>query len=137
MTATTAERLTQRRNGDQFSFPVAAATQLLVGTIIVLNASGYAEAGATATGKMAVGVCEETADNTAGSAGDIDVAIRRGTFKFFNSASADLIANSDYGATCYIVDNQTVAKTDALGTRSIAGTIRGVDPADGGVWVQF
>lgn len=135
MTATTAERLTQQRNtGDLLSIP-AAVQKVLAGTIVVLNTSGFAEMGTTATGKIALGVANCTADNSAGAAGDINVEIMRGVFKFANSASGDAIALTDYGTNCYIVDNQTVAKTSGSSTRSIAGVVRGVD-ADG-VWVQF
>lgn len=135
MSATTAERLTQQRNtGDLLSIP-AAVQKVLAGTIVVLNASGFAEMGTTATGKIALGVASATADNSAGAAGDINVEIMRGVFKFANSASGDAIALTDYGTNCYIVDNQTVAKTSGSSTRSIAGVVRGVD-ADG-VWVQF
>lgn len=135
MSATTAERLTQQRNtGDLLSIP-AAVQKVLAGTIVVLNASGFAEMGTTATGKIALGVASATADNSAGAAGDINVEIMRGVFKFANSASGDAIALTDYGTNCYIVDNQTVAKTSGSSTRSIAGAVRGVD-ADG-VWVQF
>lgn len=134
MTATTAERNTPRRNGDQLSFP-AAASKVLAGTIVVLNAAGNAETATTATGKVAVGVAEETVDNSGGSAGDLQVPVRRGIFRFANSASTDAIANTDYGTTCYLVDNQTVAKTDGTSTRSKAGIVRGVDAS--GVWVEF
>lgn len=134
MTATTEGRNTKRRDGAQLSFP-AAASKVLAGTIVVLNTSGEAEAGATATGKIAVGVAEQTVDNSGGSAGDLNVPVRRGVFAFANSASTDAIANKDYGTTCYIVDNQTVAKTNGTSTRSAAGIVRGVDEA--GVWVEF
>ena len=134
MTATTAERNTPRRNADDFSFPAAVA-KILAGTIVVLNTSGNAEPGATATGKKSVGVAKETVDNTGGSAGDLQVPIARGCFRFANSTAGDAITNADYGANCYVVDNQTVAKTDGSSTRSIAGVIRGVD--SGGVWVEF
>lgn len=135
MTATTVERLTQRRRADDFSFPVAAATKILAGTIVVLNSAGNAEPGATATGKAAVGMAKETVDNTGGAAGDAQVPVARGTFLFANSASTDEITNADYGAECYVVDNQTVAKTHATNTRSVAGVVRGVEAA--GVWVEF
>lgn len=134
MTATTEGRNTKRRNGDQLSFPAAVAL-VLVGTIVVLDATGHAKGGSTATGLVAVGVAEDTVDNTAGAAGDLQVPVRRGTFAFANSTSADAIANTDYGSTCYVVDNQTVAKTDGGGTRSAAGIVRGVD--SNGVWVEF
>jgi len=134
MTATTEGRNTKRRDGKQFSFP-AAASLCLAGTIAVLNSSGNAEMGTTATGKVAVGVFDETVDNTGGVAGGVQVATRRGCFQFANSASTDAIANTDIGTTCYIVDNQTVAKTSGTNTRSVAGVVRAVDSA--GVWVEF
>lgn len=134
MAATTTDRNTKRRDGAQLSFP-AAASKVLAGTIVVLNSSGNAEAGATATGKVCVGVAEETVDNSGGSAGAKQVPVRRGVFAFANSTAGDLIANTDYGADCYIVDNQTVAKTNGANTRSKAGVVRGVD--SDGVWVEF
>lgn len=134
MTATTEGRNTKRRDATQFSFP-AAASKCLAGTIAVLNSSGNAEMGTTATGKIVVGVFEDTVDNTGGSAGGVQVPVCRGCFQFANSASTDALANTDIGATCYIVDNQTVAKTDGSTTRSKAGIVRGVDSA--GVWVEF
>lgn len=134
MTATTEERNTKRRDGVQFSFP-AAASAVLAGTIVVINASGYAEAASTATGKIAVGVAEESVDNSGGSAGDLNVPVRRGVFAFANSADTDEITLADVGSTCYLVDNQTVAKTDDESNRSAAGTVRDVN--DDGVWVEF
>ncbi len=135
MTATTTERLPIRRAADQLSFPAAAGVKILAGTIVVGNASGNAEPGTTATGKVGLGIAEQTVDNTSGSAGDLQVPIRRGCFRFANSGSTDAITNADYGSTCYVVDNQTVAKTNGSATRSPAGVVRGVDAA--GVWVEF
>ena len=134
MTATTEGRNTKRRAAELLSFP-ASATKILAGTIVVLASTGNAEMGTTATGKVCVGVADDTVDNSGGSAGDLQVPVRRGCFQFANSASTDALANTDYGATCYIVDNQTVAKTDGSSARSKAGIVRGVD--SNGVWVEF
>lgn len=135
MTASTVERNTPARAAADFSLPVAAAEKILAGTIVVLNAAGYAEAGATATAKKTVGVAQATVDNTGGSAGDVSVPVARGCFRFANSASTEEITLADYGANCYVVDNQTVGKTAATATRSVAGVVRGVDST--GVWVEF
>ena len=135
MTATTVDRGTQRRDSNQYAFPVAAATKIPGGVIVALNASGLAVNGATATTLKAVGMSEALADNSAGSASDIKVSVRRGCFKFGNSTAGDAITLADVGASCYIVDNQTVAKTNGSATRSVAGVIRDVE-ADG-VWVEF
>ncbi|MDD5028897.1 MAG: hypothetical protein PHH58_05240, partial [Rhodoferax sp.] len=97
--------------------------------------SGYAVPGATATTLKAAGVAEQRADNSAGADGDIRVRVRKGPHVFANSASTDAIALTDIGADCYIVDDQTVAKTSGTNTRSVAGKVFDVDA--GGVWVNF
>lgn len=136
MTATTTERDTQRRAGDQIAHPVLAATKVLAGTIACLTAAGYAQGGATATTLKAVGVFEATVDNTAGANGDQKAPVRRdGWHRFANSAAGDLITIADINTDCYIVDNQTVAKTNGGATRSIAGKVRDVEAA--GVWIEF
>lgn len=135
MTALTQDRDTLRRDGNQMEPPVAAATKIFGGSIVAINAGGYAVPGATATTLKAAGVSEHRADNSAGSAGAIRVRLRKGVHRFLNSASTDAIALTDIGATCYIVDDQTVAKTNGTGTRSAAGNVFDVD-ADG-VWVFF
>lgn len=136
MTAIAIERDTQRREGQMASYGVLAATKVLAGTLVVLTAAGYAQGGSVATTQKAVGVADETADNTGGASGDIKVRVRRdGWFRFGNSASGDLITIADIGNSAYIVDNQTVAKTDGSTTRSVAGKIRDVDAQ--GVWIEF
>ena len=134
MTALTAARNTIERAGDVVGYPVKTNVKALQGGIAVLNA-GYAAPGTVATGLIAVGRFEETADNTGGANGAISVQVKRGTFKYGNSSAGDLIAQADVGADCYIVDDQTVAKTNGSSTRSVAGKIIAVD-ADG-VWVKI
>lgn len=132
MAALTAPRNTPMRHGDIFAFPVKAATTVHQGSLVVLDA-GYAAPGRTATALIAVGRAEHSA--TAVAAGDAVVEVRRGVFKFANSGSTDAIAQADVGADCYIVDDQTVAKTHATNTRSRAGKVVAVD--GDGVWVQI
>lgn len=131
MATLTQPRNTPQKVGDVFDFPGKAATTVNQGGLVVLDA-GFAAPGRTALGLVAVGRAELTV--AAVAAGDALVPVRRGIFKFANSAAADAIAQADAGADCYIVDDQTVAKTNGGNTRSRAGQIVGVD-ADG-VWVQ-
>lgn len=135
MTALSQDRNTLRRDGQQLEPPVAAATIIYAGSIVAINAGGYAVPGATATTLKAAGVAEHRADNAAGAAGDIRVRVRKGPHVFANSASTDAIALTDIGADCYIVDDQTVAKTSGTSTRSVAGKVFDVDA--NGVWVDF
>lgn len=135
MAALTASRDTKRRNGDLLSLPAATATAVFAGGIACINAGGFATKGAVSTTLKAVGIYEEDGNNL-GANGAMNFKARRdGWFKFTNSAAADLIALADVGTTCYIVDDQTVAKTNGGATRSAAGIVRDVD-ADG-VWIEF
>lgn len=135
MAALSADRNTPIRTAEDFEFPVAASTLIYAGSLVCINASSLATKGAVATTLKAVGIATERADNSAGAAGAIRVKVRRGCFRFANSGAGDMIALADVGADCYIVDDQTVAKTNGGSTRSVAGKIRDVD-ADG-VWVQI
>lgn len=132
MGALSADRNTPERDGREFTFPVAGATTIYGGAIVCLNAAGNATKGATATGLVAVGRAEERVVN-AGGDGAETIRVRRGIFRFANSADADAIAAAQIGQACYIVDDQTVAKTNGGGTRSPAGLVHDVD--DQGVWV--
>lgn len=134
MTALTKDRDTPRRGLGVHSYGVKAATKIWAGALVVLNA-GYAAGGTAATGLKAVGRAEHFADNSSGSNGDITIKVRSGVFQFNNSASGDLIAVADIGNDCYIVDDNTVAKTDNSGARSVAGKIVDVDAQ--GVWVAI
>ena len=63
------------------------------------------------------------------------IKVRRGVFRFGNSASTDAIGRTEIGKPCYVVDDQTVAETNNSGARPVAGTVFGVDAQ--GVWVEF
>jgi hypothetical protein len=133
MAALSAARNTPERAGDVLGFPVKTNVKIYAGALVVLD-GGYAAPGKTATGLVAIGRCDEAADNSSGANGAISALVKRGVFKFGNSAAGDLIAQADVGADCYIVDDQTVAKTNGTNTRSVAGKIIAVDTD--GVWVK-
>ena len=133
--ALTKDRNTVRRDGVQYSDPVAAATRIFAGSLLCLNAAGNAVPGSLSATLKARGVAQEHVDNRDGAAGDLRIESRRGVFPFANSTSTDEITRADIGASAYIVDDQTVAKTSATSTRSIAGVIRDVD--SNGVWVEI
>lgn len=135
MAALAADRMTTRRSGVDFSFPVAAATKIFAGAQVAINATNSLVPGAVSTTLQAVGVAIEQADNSAGAADAINCKVQRGVWKMANSAAGDLIERNDIGKQCYIVDDQTVALTSNGATRSVAGVIRDVDAS--GVWVEY
>jgi hypothetical protein len=134
MVALTGERNTRLRIGDLRMEPMAATVKIWSGSLVMRNAAGFLTKGATATGCVGVGRAEKTVDNT-GAAGAASLEYRVGTFLFANSAAGDLITIADIGKACFIVDDQTVAKTDATATRSRAGIVDAVEAT--GVWVRM
>jgi len=134
MVALAADRNTGLRQGDLRVGQVGAASKIFKGAIVMRNAAGYLIKGATATGSFGVGVAQTLADNTSGANGAITVNWRPGVGYFANQ-TGDLCLVTDIGAKCWIVDDQTVAKTNGTSTRSPAGIIEDVDA--NGVWVRF
>mgnify|MGYP004455256631 CR=1 FL=1 len=128
-------RNTPARDGNTLSIGVAAGVHIFAGALVALTAAGTATPGAVATTLKGAGRAIGEVDNSDGGAGDASVEIEKGVFRFANSAAADLITAADIGNSAYIVDDETVAKTNGGATRSIAGTIFDVDAA--GVWVKF
>lgn len=130
----TSPRDTKYRTGEDFSMPIAANKVIFAGALVATDALGNATPGAVATTLKGAGRAEETVDNSAGVAGAAKINVRKGVFKFKNHA-ADLITRADLKTSCYIVDDETVARTNGTNTRSVAGTVEDID-ADG-VWVRF
>lgn len=128
MSALSANRNSPRRDA-MLAVYVASATIYAGGMVTLLTSGGTAVPAGTASAGHCVGVAQNAA-----ASGD-SVTVERGCYRFANSTSGDLIALSDIGQLCYIVDDQTVAKTDNSGARKVAGLI--VDADDNGVWVQF
>ena len=135
MVALTASRNTPAKAAIHLSVPVAAGVKIFAGSLVVANASGFAAPGATAANLSALGRASESVDNTVGANGDKLVIVdRKAAFKFVN-LPADAVTQADFCKVCYIVDDQTVAKTSNAGARSVAGKVVGID--SDGVWVEF
>jgi len=134
MTALSSDRNTPRLQGFIRQGGLAASVLVYAGAIVMRNSTGYLTKGATATGLVGVGRAEERKTGGA-SAGDETLKYQPGSYRFANSASGDLITIAEIGKVCFVVDDQTVAKTDDTGARSPAGFVADVDAT--GVWVDF
>lgn len=132
--ALSAPRNTLTKGRDLLVAPVAAATVIHAGALVALNASGLAVPGSVAATLTAAGRAEESADNSAGAASAISVTVRRGVFLFKNHG-ADPVVQADVLKDCFIVDDETVAKTNGTNTRSKAGKVVEVETT--GVWVEI
>ena len=152
MAALAGDRSTPERDTKTVEFPAAAGAVIFRGALVAIDASAQLHPAGSAANLVTVGRAE-TATADLGSAPTLNQAalptgglvtagqgtrirVKRGCFAFANSAAApDLLAQTDYGATVYAADDQTVAKTNNAGARAIAGICRGVDAA--GVWVEI
>ncbi len=142
--ALTQGKKVQERAGRRHGHPVKANAVIHQGGIVVL-ASGWAApartgAGADNAAKAAdaatlqvVGIAEESV--TGGAAdGDKRVSTRAGYFLFEN-LSTDPVTRAEIGKACFLVDDETVAKTSPNNTRARAGIVDDVE--SGGVWVRI
>ena len=135
MTALTQDRNTHMIDGGWIAVPVAANAVIHAGALVAANAAGFAVPGATSATLTYLGRAEEEVNNTGGINGDRTVTVRRKmAFLFANSGGADAVGQADLGKPCYIVDDQTVARTDGSASRSPAGIVLGVEAS--GVWVE-
>lgn len=134
MTALAKDRDTPRIEGQYDDLPVKGATLIYAGSLVCADANGRAVPGSASAALTARGRAECRADNSAGADGDITVRVRKGVYRFANSAAGDAIAATDVGGIAFVVDDQTVAKTIGAGNRSIAGEIEAIDAS--GVWVR-
>lgn len=112
--AVTANQLTKRQDGTKRSYPVEESTRIYQGTLVFINAAGYA-CDVTATGVNAfAGIAVAEADNTSGADGAIEVEVYTdGDFELtgtFNSIT-------DVGMPAYADDNYAVVV--ALGATSV------------------
>ncbi len=115
----------------EFRLPVNGGSRIFAGGMVALNSEGNAiPAGLSAGGSVrAMGVAQAEANNTAGADGALFAQVRRGAFPFANSTAGDAITIADVGATVFVVDDQTVAKTNGTSTRIAAGKCVGFDGA--------
>lgn len=136
MVALSAPRTTPQRNEPKTrSVPLLANARVYQGGMVQIAASTFGVAAVATAANVTIGVAQATVDNAGGANGAVAVEVRRGVFRFANSAAADLITRAEIGKTVFVVDDQTVAKTDNSGARPAAGSCYDVDAQ--GVWVEF
>lgn len=106
--AVTANQVIERASGCRKSFPVAASTTIYEGSLVFVNASGYADDDTASGANVFAGVAITEQDNGTGSNGDLNVeCFRDGDFKLTGSG----FAQSSVGLDVYATDNYTLSLT--------------------------
>lgn len=138
--AQTGPRKIQERAGVDGGHPIAAASPAIhEGALVILKGGDAIPAregqGADNTAKAAeaatfvvVGIAKKSV-----TAADKIVPTRAGCFLFDNKAD-DAVTRAEIGKSCFVFDDETVAKTNPNNIRASAGTV--VDVESVGVWVR-
>lgn len=133
------------RDGELTPVPVAKGELIPAGTIVCINASGYAVGGQSATGLTYAGRAEERADNSAGADGAMVVPVRRKkAFRWLNDGT---ITQAMLGQRVYVLDNRTLTGADGSSPASEDGKTPAVEASHSkagtailiesdGVWVE-
>jgi len=129
-TPLTAARDTVSREGAKVVVGVASNTTLFAGSMVALNATGYAVPASDATGLRVIGMAADTVINT-GTDGALTVTVVRGLFRWVNG---DTLTDADIGSLAFVEDDQTVQKGASATYKIIAGVVVDVDGY--GVWVD-
>ena len=131
--ALTQDRASAQRDGVDVAVPVAAAAEIFAGSIVALDADGYAVPASDTAGLTVFGVAREHVDNSDGSDGDLDVIVTRGKDWLMKGSG---LTQALVGQTVYVSDDETVT-TAATATNDIpAGTLTQFDSATSG-WVRI
>lgn len=103
------DRATSYRDGVERPYPVATGVKIYAGSLVCINASGYAAPGANTANFKFVGVAQQQVDNTLGANGAKTVRVKRTGEHLFKATS---IAQADVGKIMYLVDDQTFDESD-------------------------
>jgi hypothetical protein len=113
MTTLAADALREFQLGDEQDYPVIASDIIYAGAAVGENASGYARP--LAAGDPFLGFALSKADNAAGSAGDINVRVRRrGTYRLTVAGATAITANDH--PIVYASDDDTFTLTASTNT---------------------
>ncbi|MEQ1412242.1 hypothetical protein [Acinetobacter indicus] len=132
--------VTELKDAELIHVPLKANAVVLHGTFALIDATGHGIASSTAVAgtQKCLGVWDASYDNTGGADADRLGLVRRKKAFLFKNLETDAVAQADLGATVYVADNQTIAKTHNTNARPIAGTFLGFDTQyTDHVWVEI
>lgn len=105
------------RDGEWTPVPVASGEYIPRGTIVCLNAAGYAVGGQEAGDLIYVGRAEAFVDNTNGPDGAVSVTVgRKKAFRWLNDGT---ITQAQLGQRVYVLDNRTLTASETSVPRDL------------------
>lgn len=111
-------RITNRSDNVLHDDPVKAGAHIYRGTVVCLDAAGFAVPGSAVAGLIARGIAQDEVDNTGGGDGAKSVHSRSGTHGL-DLKTGDAPTQADIGSLVYLTADAEVGKTATA--RSPAG----------------
>ena len=134
MAALSADRNTLYADPRIEAYPVATATTIYKGALVMLSATGYAIPGADTTGCTFVGVAQEQVVNAGADGAKYVKVARLGCYRFGYGGTA---AITDVGTMVYLVDDQTVNVAGSTTNDIPCGKITQVNTTANVVWIDI
>ncbi len=132
MSALTASKKAERKDGLLQAVPVKAANKLWAGGLVCRDTTGYGVSAADTVGFIFAGVADDIYDNTDGANGDVIARCwRKGSFKVDTVGAAI----TDVGKRVYISDDQTVRLEANVSNSILCGKIVAFESATS-VWID-
>lgn len=132
MAVLTQDRDTERRRLDRrIVLLMEAATEIFAGSMVSVNAAGFAVPSTNTAGEFFRGRAEKAVNNT-GAQGATKIVVSIGVFKWTNSAGSAIVQAS-IGDEVFCEDDNTVALVASNSLK--VGRVDEIDD-DGGIWVD-
>lgn len=125
MAALTSDRNTEYSLGDLLAIPVAGSTRIFSGSLVCVNAGGYAVPAADTAGYVFAGVATSQVDNRNGSNGDLSVIVRRRGRYLLDYQG--ILTQAGLAARVYVADDQTVDAANGVTNDVQVGVVARVE----------
>lgn len=118
--------------GNSFGYPIAPGEKIFTGSLIGVNASGYAQRVQTAGTVAFIGIAEKGYDNSGSSAPGPTIVAQNDCFRLVVPGA--IFAN--IGAAVYATDDATLTLTaPTSGFEGVIGHLAGIE--NGATWVAL
>lgn len=110
------------------NFPLLHNVTVYGGSIAITRAGYLVPPTTPSTTDIVVGVIDRYATSAGGTTdGAVTAEVAQGTFFLRCGTGSDALTQADVNQSIYLIDEQTVGKTNGGSTRPVAGTLRNID----------
>jgi hypothetical protein len=134
MTAAAADRGCPVKDGEIFALKMATGVTIYAGTMVSVNAAGYAIPAADTANSKVMGIAQEQKTN-AGANGAEEIVVRRNKAFLLANDGDNPVVQASIGTSAIVHDDQTVCVAAGATNDIAVGTVLAIEAA--GVWVYI